>query len=173
AESGKAPVIRLVARPRDAVHWALYYPPVLYFRPDEFPPGADWRGMVRQSLEHYLKGDLKGALDSVATPAQPVPDPRFFAYRAHLLLAVGRTDEAAPDIERALQLAPNDPHALALQTITAVVQGDNDKALDAAQRAVQAAPGSATAWIALSYAQQARFDLEGARASVENAVALD
>jgi hypothetical protein len=29
AEAGKAPVLRLVARPREAVHWALYYPPVL------------------------------------------------------------------------------------------------------------------------------------------------
>ena len=32
AEAGKAPVVRIVARPRDAVQWALYYPPVLYFR---------------------------------------------------------------------------------------------------------------------------------------------
>ena len=39
--------------------------------------------------------------------------------------------------------------------------------------AVEAGPGSATAWIALSYAQQARFDLEGARASLEKAVQLD
>jgi hypothetical protein len=29
AEPGKAPVARAVARPRDAVHWALYYPPVV------------------------------------------------------------------------------------------------------------------------------------------------
>ncbi|MGH8473435.1 MAG: FecR family protein, partial [Gammaproteobacteria bacterium] len=39
AEAGKAPVYRTVVRPRDAVQWALYYPPVLYLRPDEFPPG--------------------------------------------------------------------------------------------------------------------------------------
>ena len=42
-----------------------------------------------------------------------------------------------------------------------------------AQKAVEAAPDSATARIALSYAQQARFDLEGARASLEKAVQLD
>ena len=42
-----------------------------------------------------------------------------------------------------------------------------------AQQAVEAAPDSATAQIALSYAQQARFDLEGARASLEKAVQLD
>ena len=173
AESGKPPVLRVVARPRDAVQWALYYPPVLYFRPDEFPPGPDWRGMVRQSLEQYQRGDLKGAFDRLATVSPTVADPRFFAYRAHLLLAVGRTDEAAADIQEALRLAPNDANALALQTIIAVVQGDKDRALEAAQRAVQAEPGSATARVALSYAQQALFDLEGARASLLKAVELD
>src|SRR4029453_6621599 len=49
AEAGQAPVLRVVARPRDAVQWALYYPPVLYLRPDAFPAGPDWRGLVRPS----------------------------------------------------------------------------------------------------------------------------
>src|SRR5262245_28322785 len=172
-EAGKAPVLRVVARPRDAVQWALYYPPVLYMRPDEFPAGPDWQGMVRQSLEFYLRGDLQRAFDSIANVPENVRDPRFFAYRASLLLAVGRVDEAGADIERALRLHPNDSNALALQTIIAVVQNDNDKALQVAQQAVGTAPDSATARIALSYAQQARFDLEGARASLEKAVKLD
>src|SRR5262245_2939634 len=172
-EAGKAPVLRVVARPRDAVQWALYYPPVLYIRPDEFPAGPDWQGMVRQSLEFYLRGDLQRAFDSIANVPENIRDPRFFAYRASLLLAVGRVDEAGADIERALRLHPNDSNALALQTIIAVVQNDNDKALQVAQQAVGTAPDSATARIALSYAQQARFDLEGARASLEKAVKLD
>ena len=173
AETGKAPVLRVVARPRDAVQWTLHYPPVLYFRPDEFPAGPDWRGMVRRSLDAYVRGDLKGAFDAMATVPPSVADPRFFAYRAHLLLAVGRADEATADIERALRLAPNDANALALQTIIAVTQGERDKALATARSAVQAAPKSGAAHIALAYAQQARFDLEGARKSVENAVAVD
>ena len=167
AEAGKAPVTRVVARPRDAVHWALYYPPVLYFRPDEVPSGP-----VRQSLDAYRAGDLKTALDAVGTTPAGA-DARFFAHRAHLLLAVGRVDEAGADIGRALSITPNDSNALALQTIVAVVQGDKARASDAAQRAVQADPKSANARIALSYAQQARFDLEGARASLEEAVKLD
>jgi len=167
AEAGKAPVTRVVARPRDAVHWALYYPPVLYFRPDDVPAGP-----VRQSLDAYRAGDLKTALDAVSTPPAGA-DARFFAHRAHLLLAVGRVDEAAADIGRALSAAPNDANALALQTIISVVQGDKDLAFNTAQRAVQADPKSATARIAMSYAQQARFDLEGARANLEEAVKLD
>jgi tetratricopeptide (TPR) repeat protein len=173
AEAGKAPVLRVVARPRDAVQWALYYPPVLYVRLDELPATPDWQGMMRQSLEFYLRGDLQKAFDSLATVPENIREPRFFAYRAHLLLAVGRVDEAGTDIERALQLNPNDSNALALQTIIAVVQNDKDKALQVAQQAVGTAPDSATAQIALSYAQQARFDLEGVRASLEKAIKLD
>jgi tetratricopeptide (TPR) repeat protein len=139
-ERGKAPAMRVVVRPRDAVQWALYYPPVIYF-PEE----------VRED-----RGD-----------------PRFLAYSASQLLAVGRVDEADAEIGRALSLDPNYSDAFALQGIIAVVQNERDKAFSAAQQAVEADPNSAAAQIALSYAQQASFDLEGARASLENAVQLD
>ena len=173
AEAGKPPVYRTVVRPWDAVEWALYYPPLLYLRPDEFPPGPGWQGRIRQSLEFYQRGDLQKAFKSIATVPETVRDPRFFAYRASLLLALGRVDEADADLKRALTLAPNDSNALGLQAIIAVVRNEKDQALNLAQRAVEAAPGSATALIALSYARQARFDLEGARASLEKAVQLD
>jgi tetratricopeptide (TPR) repeat protein len=140
AEAGKAPVLRVVARPRDAVQWALYYPPVIHVRPGDPAP----------------KEDLN--------------DPRFLADRASRNLAVGRVEEASADLDRALRLKPNYSDALALQSIMAVVQNDKDKALNLAQKAVEADPNSATARIALSYAQQSRFDLEGARASLEEAV---
>jgi tetratricopeptide (TPR) repeat protein len=172
AEAGQAPVLRVVARPRDAVQWALYYPPVIYARPDEFSARLDWQGMVRQSIEFYIQGSLQQAFDSIKNVPEDIRDPRFFTYRASLLLAVGRVDEAGTDIEQALRLDQNDSNALALQTIIAVVQNDKEQALRVAQKAVKANPDSATARIALSYAQQARFDLEGARASLQKAVQL-
>jgi tetratricopeptide (TPR) repeat protein len=173
AERGKAPVAQVVARPRDAVQWALYYPPVVYFHPDEFAAGPDWQGAVRTSLEASVRGDLQTAFDGIRGVPDTGPDARFFAYRASLLLAVGRVDEAGADIQRALQLRANDPNALALQTVILIAQNEPDRALQIAQQAVQAAPGSATAQTALSYAQQARFDLEGARRSLEEAVARE
>jgi tetratricopeptide (TPR) repeat protein len=143
AEAGKAPVLVVVVRPRDAVQWALYYPPVIYRPPEKI------------------------------TPEEAMRDPRLLAQRASQLLAVGRVDEAKADIERALSLDPKYSDAYALQSIIAVVQNDKEKALTLAQKAVETGPTSATARIALSYAQQARFDLEGARKSVEEAVKLD
>ena len=60
-----------------------------------------------------------------------------------------------------------------MQTIIAVAQNENEKALTVAQQAVGAAPRSATPLIALSYAQQSKFNLEGARVSLEKAVELE
>jgi tetratricopeptide (TPR) repeat protein len=173
AEQGKAPVLRVVARPRDAVQWALYYPPVLYAQPDKLKSGVDWERQVGTSMESYLQGDIQKAFDAIATVSDSVREPGFFTYRASLLLAVGQVEEASADIERALKLKANDSDALALQTIIAVVQNDKDKAFSVAQKAVAADANSATAQVALSYAQQARFNLEGARSSLEKAVQLD
>jgi tetratricopeptide (TPR) repeat protein len=173
AERGKAPVLQVVARPRDAVQWALYYPPVIYAQPDQLRVGVDWERQVGISIAFYLHGDIQKAFDAIATVPDSVREPDFFTYRASLLLAVGQVDEARADIERALQLKANDSDALALQTIIAVVQNDKDKAFEVARKAVEADATSATAQIALSYAQQARFNLEEAHASLEKAVQLD
>jgi len=173
AEAGKAPQLRVVARPRDAVQWALYYPPVVYTSPKQFQGASGWQERVRQSNDFYLQGNLQSAFDSIADAPEGISDPRFFAYRASLLLAVGRVDEARADIAQALSFDPHDSQATALQTIMAVVQNDKDTALQMAQNAVAATPDAATSHIALSYAQQAHFDLVGARASLEKAVALE
>ena len=170
AVKGQAPVLRTVVRPRDAVQWALYYPPVTYFRPEDFRGAQPWEGAVRDSLEAYSKGDYQRAFDALKGAPPDVNDARFFAYRAQLLLGVGRADEASKDIAQALKLNPNYGDALALQSIVAVVQNDKERALSIAQKAVTADPKSASALTALSYAQQANFDLEGARTSLERAV---
>ena len=142
ARAGMAPVLRVVARPRDAVQWALYYPPIMYDIPSNI-------------------------IDK--TP-ETIKDPRVLAQRAALLLNVGRVEQASADLDRALKLRPEFSDALALQTIIAIVRNDRDHALSLARKAVDADPESAAALIALSYARQARFDLAGARDALEAAV---
>jgi tetratricopeptide (TPR) repeat protein len=141
AESGKAPVLRAVVRPRDAVQWALYYPPILM----------------------HDVADIKDFQEDFS-------DPRMFTSHASMMLAVGRVGEARKDIEKALSLAPEYSDAIALQSIIAVVQNEKDEALRFAKEAVEAGPDSSAARIALSYAQQANFDLDGALSSLQEAV---
>ena len=171
ARAGQAPTARLVARPRDAVQWSLYYPPL--FDPGALTADDDWTESARRSADAYLAGDSAGAFAAIAAVPENVSDARFFNYRAGLFLSVGRVDEAQADIARALGLAPGNAHAQALQSMAALARNDKLAALDLARRANARDPESAPAWIALSYAQQAAFDLDGARASVEQALRRD
>ena len=173
ARRGSAPTRGVRVRPQDAVQWALYYLPVIYIQPSELGEGP-WQDRVRESTEAYLEGDLQRAIDSLeGADVQAIQDPRFFSYRASLLLAAGSVQEAVRDVEQALQLAANDSNALALQTIMAVANNETVEALATGQRAVGSNPKSATAHIALSYARQAAFNLDGARESLETAVQQD
>jgi tetratricopeptide (TPR) repeat protein len=176
ARAGQPPVLRpIVVRPADAVAWMLYYPPVLDLRPEAFPdrPGETWPAEMRRSLAAARAGDLEAAFASLAAVPDTVADPRVFAYRASLLLAVGRVDEARPAIERALALDPGHAPALALQSVVAVAQNARADAVRLANEAVARDPASVAARVAQSYARQAAFDLEGARESLEAAARLD
>ena len=171
----EAPALHTVVRPREAIQWTLYYLPVLDYRPSDFQAASpdSWHALVQSSIEFYREGRLEKALESISDITEEVEDPRFYTYRAALLLSVGRVDEAKSDMEKALQLKPMDSHALSLQSIIALVQNEKEMALHLARKAVEADPRSASARIALSYALQARFDLEGALASLKESVRVE
>jgi tetratricopeptide (TPR) repeat protein len=139
AMADKAPVIHIVAKPRDAVQWTLYYPPILI----------------------CTQADMQAT--------RPL-DAYTYTCRATELLAVGRVDEAQPELDRALSLSPGYGPALAMKSIVALVQNEKVDATELAQKAVQTDPQSASSWMALSYARQGSFDLDGALKNVEHAV---
>ena len=58
------------------------------------------QAMMAKSIDAYGKGDLKAALDSIAGVPEEIRDARLFIYRASLLLAVGRVDEAGQTLKR-------------------------------------------------------------------------
>jgi len=171
AQEGRAPAFTTAVRPRDAVQWTLFFPPVFHQRPENVAGvEASWEQAWRVSVESYRRGDLTAAFAAVESLATRVTDPGFHVYRAFLLLAVGRVDEAGSELSKALTLDPENSHAHALQAMTAVVRNDKEEGLKLALRAVELDPSSAAALIALSYARQARFDLDGARESLKAAV---
>jgi len=85
-------------------------------------------------------------------------------------LSVGRVDTARDEIEQALAKDPNSGLAFALRSVIAVVQNDNARALADANQAVALSPDSAAPRIALSYAQQASFQIPQARDTLLEAV---
>jgi tetratricopeptide (TPR) repeat protein len=162
--AGAAPAPMIVARPRDAVAWALYYPPVLAAlaerraRPRALPPG------LQAAVDRVAANDYQGALDALDAVPETARDARYWTYRAGVLLNVGRVDEAQAAIARALAIDPEAGEALAQRAIIAIVQNRPADALADARRAVELSPDSGAAAVALSYALQANFQLEEARA---------
>ncbi len=151
----------------------MYYPTIIGYGLDEKladEPGAQaWR----TSMELYRQGRLPEALAALDSVPQSAYSPRFLTYRAGLLLSVGQVEEARADIEQALKLEPGNSDAYALQAIIAVVQNDKERALTLATKAVELDEASSTARLALSYAQQAHFQIEAALESVQKAAEFD
>lgn len=169
----QAPQKEGVIHPTDAVKWALYYPTIINYRLDEKNVTESAQLIGRTSLEYYRQGKLFEALsilDQISPQELILP---LLTYRAGLLLSVGRVDEARSNIEQALQLQPNNNEAYALQAIIAVVQNDKESALNLATQAVELNRTSSAARLALSYVQQAYFQIEEALSSVEEAARID
>lgn len=182
AQAGRPPELKAVVRPRDAVQWTLYYPPILVFDPRNYQGvlSDDLQSKLDRSMAAYGRGDLVQAFAMIDGLGDGITDGRFFVYRAGLSLRVGSVADALADIGKALELDAGNGEALALRSIIALVQNRKEAAYADAQRAVTMHPDSPAALIALSYAHQADFNLPAAlnaaqtatKKTPDNAVAL-
>ena len=144
AAPGRAPKRTAVIEATNLLQWALYYPAVL--DPDEL--GLKGEG---KSVAAYREGDLLEALERHSGSAQGTSGK---LYRAAVLLAVGRMDEAAGKLKG---VPANDPGRRAIERMIDAVKFRErepwaDESLNTAGEA-----------IAESYYRQSRSDLKGAR----------
>ena len=165
AQAGEAPRLLEVIRPEDAVQWALHYHPVLAALYDpQFVP-AHFRQALGP-LDYHNPAAVIARLDQLPAALQ---DDFYAVFRAAWLLATGQAEPARTALNAVLQTHPDNANALALTAIIALTRNDKAQALTLAQQAVAQAPQAAAAWLTLSYAQQAHFDLDAALASTRTA----
>ncbi|WP_035615971.1 tetratricopeptide repeat protein [Haloferula sp. BvORR071] len=150
AAPGRAPKRTAVIMANNLLQWALYYPAVL--DPGELGMGGGEEKAVSKSLAAYRSGDLLEALESYPNRGPQGNGGRL--YRASVLLAVGRLDEADKDIRG---VPADNPGRRAIQRMLAAVKNEEkepwpDGSLTTASEA-----------IAESYYRQSRADLNGAR----------
>lgn len=171
ARAGQPPELKSVVRPRDAVQWTLYYPPIIAFDAEDYQDilPEDVQSRLSRSIAAYRQGDLLQAFAEIGGLGEGITDARFFLYRAGLSLTVGRVTEALADIEKALELDTGNSEALALRSNIAVVQNRKKAAYADAQRAIRSNPDSPTALIALSYVHQSGFNLSAALKAAQTA----
>lgn len=170
AEAGEAPLGLVLVEPRNAVQWAVYYPPLLIARTGT---AEAWPPALGDAAAAAGRGETSRAfalLDRVPSGERGAD---FHALKASLLLSTGRRDAAEDEIAAALARDPSSSRAYALRTIIAVTEDRPAEALADGDRAVALAPGSVAAAIALSYAQQANLRLEAARDTMSRAVEAD
>jgi cytochrome c-type biogenesis protein CcmH/NrfG len=133
-----APIYEVVIRPRDAVQWTLYYPPIL------------------TDSSFTAAGEAAASLRRAATA-----------------LAAGRADDARNACTALLADDPDNSQALSLLAIIELARNNRQNAEILARRAWNGTPRTAAAGLALSYARQAAFDIDGARAILmETATAI-
>ncbi len=153
AVPGQAPTVRPALDVRTIIQWTLYYPGVLDTA--ELPLADAERRTLAASLDAYEKGDIKGAVAAYPDGGAPGSDADRI-YRAALLLAVGKVDEAQGLLSAvARDGAVNARLAGALEELIAVVKEGAAGGINS--------PELATEWMVESYRQQAAIHLKEAR----------
>lgn len=170
--AGAPPGGPLTVRAVNAAAWALYVPSILTLQLDAGAAPAPLA--AAQIGDPYRSGRVAASLAELERrPGADTAPVRV--ERAGLLMLLGRLDDARrllgatlADVADAGHRVASDAHALA--AIGALVENHRAEALDQARAAVQLDPASPAAWMALSYVQQAGFELGDA---LESALRAD
>jgi hypothetical protein len=95
-EQGVAPRKVVTVRPRDAVHWAIYYPPVI-----DPSSNTDQQPAINQASLQL--GNVDEALAALEQVPQDERNERFHTLRASLFLSTGKVEAANRDIDAAFK----------------------------------------------------------------------
>ena len=100
ALAGKAPVRRIVAKPRDAMQWALYYPPVLAGSGDAGSATGRAAALLNVGRVDEARAEIDRAI------ARNADAGLAYALRAVINVVQNRNDEALADARRAVEQSP-------------------------------------------------------------------
>ena len=157
ARAGEAPAPTLLARPRRAVQWALYFPPL--WKEAQGAPGEAGRLLAR------------GRVDAARRLLEKDDSPAALALKAVIAVVLGETARARELAERAVAAAPDSAPVQVALSYARQAGGDLEGAAAAARRAAVLAPGSAVARARLAELElilgHAGAGLEQARRAVE------
>ena len=165
AERGLVPRVQIDIKPQDAVNWALYYPTILAY-PDA---SRQINATVLKAIDEFRHNRIDSALALLETVSTTERQAYFYKVRSAIRLSVGLTDLALQDIQQILSYQAADADALAIKAILLLSQNQKQAAFDSVSKSFQADNQSPTAYSALSYVEQARFDLPKALLAAEQA----
>lgn len=151
-----APVKTLLAKPRDAVQWALYFPPLIE---------ADASASLSKASRLLYVGRVKEAQALLADQNSG----EALALKSIIASVNNLKDEAFKLASDAIKLAPNSAATHIAMSYTWQAKLDLNQAQQSAQQAVKHQPHSAIAWARLAELQLSTGNLHGAQKSADQA----
>ena len=176
AEAGKAPAAYTVVRPRDAVQWALYYPPVMLFAPGKEPreDAGDPRYLAYRASQSLSVGRVDAA-DADIQQALSL-DPNYsdaHALQAVIFVVRNEKDKALAASQKAVETGPNSATARIAMSYAQQAGFDLEGARASVQEAVNLNPDDALAWARLAELNASFGELDRALTVAQRAVDLD
>ena len=173
AEEGKPPVVRIVARPRDAVHWTLYYPPILPPGPPEPPPGipGEWQPRVSRLLAVGRVDEAEAEIGEVLKKAPG--DSTALALQSVIAVAQNDKEKAHALGRKAVETDPGSASARIALSYAQQAVFDLAGARTSVEEAVRLEPGNALAWARLSELRMSFGNLDEALEAANRAASLD
>jgi tetratricopeptide (TPR) repeat protein len=176
AKVGKAPALRVVVRPRDAVQWALYYPPVMYLPPGEAPKEdmSDPRFLAYRASQMLTVGRVDEA-DADIERALSL-DPKYsdaFALQSIISVVQNERDKAIGAAQKAIDTGPNSATARIAMSYARQAGFDLERARASVEEAVTLDPNNALAWARLAELWSSFGRLGKALDAAKKAVELD
>jgi Tfp pilus assembly protein PilF/opacity protein-like surface antigen len=173
AKAGQAPKSEIVVRPRDAVQWALYYPPVIYTHPEKFgkndPRFYIYRAssLLHVGRVHEAKADIKKALKIDPKNSQA------FALQAIIAVTQNEKENALSLAKKAVEADPHSASALVALSYAQQASFDLKGALNSLEEAVKVQPQNALVWARLAEIRMSFGELDRALEAANKAVELN
>ena len=174
-EPGKAPVKRIVVRPRDAVAWSLYYPRVLggkdAVRLSQMGEAGQELGRAAELL---ASGQVSAAGELIGRARERNPgDPLALAMASVIDVASDRKQEGLELARRAVEADPESSAAALAMSFASQAGFDIAAARKAAENAARLDPDSAEAQARVAELRMAEGDIQGAEEAAERATRRD
>ncbi len=166
AEAGKAPVMRVVAQPRDAVRWALHYPPVI--------DGQSADPLINRAAQLLSVGRVDEASGKIKQALNADPkNSNALALQAIIAVVLNNTDEALNLATKAVEADPKSATAQIALSYAQQANFDLAGAHASLERAVELEPENGLAWARLAELWSSTGYLDKALETAQKAVEFD
>ncbi|NTW88528.1 MAG: hypothetical protein HGB26_05260 [Desulfobulbaceae bacterium] len=172
-QKGQQPVSAPLVNSREMLQWTFYYPPLLDLQQYLLPATQgqnDTEKAIHRAVSYFFQNDLYNGLNELDKVANNNSSPDFYKVRASLLLSAGRVREAKEAIQSLRIIDTNNSYVPAFLAVMTLLDGKLQDAEVLARQALAMEQKGPAALVAMSYVQQASFQLDDALVSVSTAL---